>query len=96
MLLNVTDANKNDSVPGGFSETFLLSPDVRAIASWGTFGGASAKLQYSFGATKWFDITGHAAQTADDIDVVSLPRAKFRWAVSGITGTTDIYLSVSE
>ena len=96
MLLNVTNANKDEIVPGGYSAPFTLNAETRAIAAWGTWNGANAQLEYSFGGSKWFSISGHAAMTADDIDTVALPRAKYRWHVTSIGASTDINLSVSE
>lgn len=96
MLLNVTNANKDDKVPGGYSATFILGEGRRAIAADGTWGGVTAQLELSLGGDKWWAITGHAAMTSDDIDFVDLPRGKYRWHVTGISGTTDLDLAVSE
>lgn len=59
---------------------------------WGTFGGASVRLQASFDGSEWFDIVAHAAK---GISHFTLPSCALRADLSGASGTTALSAAVA-
>lgn len=59
--------------------------------AWGTFGGATLKLQASFDGVEWFDVVTHIAK---GITHFTLPACQLRSDLSAVTGTTSISAAV--
>lgn len=80
-LLNAAAATgSSDLWPGGWG----------AFIVWGTWNGATAKLQFSPDqGTTWIDVDG-ASLTVDGGGPFNLPPLKHRVAISGAGGSTSL------